>query len=279
MGGSAIVEIIFGLPGIGNTLINAIFNRDYPVVQAATMMLAVRLHLREPHRRPPLRRPRPEDLAGMSQGDFEAPVLAPEGPSEVGAEPVGLRPDAPRSALREVEEPDRDRRRDHRRAQRLHRALRQVPLDDRPGRARRDPAPGPELGAPDGHRRARARHPRPDHPRRPGLAAGGAHLGQHRARPRALDRADLRLLRRQGRHAADAVRRPHVRAAGARARDRDRRSARAEPPERDDRDRDHHHAGLRAGRARRGARGDGLPVRRVGAGARLVALRASWRAT
>jgi peptide/nickel transport system permease protein len=40
MGGSAIVEIIFGLPGIGNTLINAIFNRDYPVVQAATMMLA-----------------------------------------------------------------------------------------------------------------------------------------------------------------------------------------------------------------------------------------------
>jgi peptide/nickel transport system permease protein len=40
MGGSAIVEIIFGLPGVGNTLINAIFNRDYPVVQAATMMLA-----------------------------------------------------------------------------------------------------------------------------------------------------------------------------------------------------------------------------------------------
>jgi peptide/nickel transport system permease protein len=40
MGGSAIVEIIFGLPGVGNTLINAIFNRDYPVVQAATMLLA-----------------------------------------------------------------------------------------------------------------------------------------------------------------------------------------------------------------------------------------------
>jgi peptide/nickel transport system permease protein len=40
MGGSAIVEIIFGLPGVGNTLINAIFNRDYPVVQGATMLLA-----------------------------------------------------------------------------------------------------------------------------------------------------------------------------------------------------------------------------------------------
>ncbi len=40
MGGSAIVEIIFGLPGLGNTLLNAIFNRDYPVVQGATMLLA-----------------------------------------------------------------------------------------------------------------------------------------------------------------------------------------------------------------------------------------------
>lgn len=41
MGGSAIVEVIFGLPGVGNTLINAIFNRDYPVVQGATLMLAL----------------------------------------------------------------------------------------------------------------------------------------------------------------------------------------------------------------------------------------------
>src|SRR6188508_1853738 len=40
MGGSAIVEIIFGLPGIGNTLINAIFGRDYPVIQAMTLMIA-----------------------------------------------------------------------------------------------------------------------------------------------------------------------------------------------------------------------------------------------
>src|ERR671910_1324621 len=40
MGGSAIVEIIFGLPGMGNTLINAIFGRDYPVIQAMTLMIA-----------------------------------------------------------------------------------------------------------------------------------------------------------------------------------------------------------------------------------------------
>ena len=41
MGTAAIVEVIFGLNGIGNTLLQAIFNRDYPVVQAATLYLAV----------------------------------------------------------------------------------------------------------------------------------------------------------------------------------------------------------------------------------------------
>jgi peptide/nickel transport system permease protein len=41
MGGSAIVEVIFGLNGVGNTLVQAIFNRDYPLVQAATLFLAV----------------------------------------------------------------------------------------------------------------------------------------------------------------------------------------------------------------------------------------------
>jgi peptide/nickel transport system permease protein len=41
MGGSIIIEQIFGLPGIGWTMIQAIFNRDYPVVQAASLFLAV----------------------------------------------------------------------------------------------------------------------------------------------------------------------------------------------------------------------------------------------
>ena len=41
MGGAAIVEIIFGLPGVGYVLLNAIFNRDYPVVQGATLLIAV----------------------------------------------------------------------------------------------------------------------------------------------------------------------------------------------------------------------------------------------
>jgi peptide/nickel transport system permease protein len=40
IGGAAIVEIIFGLPGVGYTLLQAVFNRDYPVIQAITLMIA-----------------------------------------------------------------------------------------------------------------------------------------------------------------------------------------------------------------------------------------------
>jgi len=41
MSGAAIVEIIFGLPGVGNLLLQAIFSRDYPLIQATTMLIAV----------------------------------------------------------------------------------------------------------------------------------------------------------------------------------------------------------------------------------------------
>jgi peptide/nickel transport system permease protein len=41
MGTSAIIEVIFGLNGVGNTLLQGIFNRDYPLVQAATLYLAI----------------------------------------------------------------------------------------------------------------------------------------------------------------------------------------------------------------------------------------------
>jgi peptide/nickel transport system permease protein len=37
---AAVVEIIFGLPGVGYTLLNAIFQRDYPVIQNATLLIA-----------------------------------------------------------------------------------------------------------------------------------------------------------------------------------------------------------------------------------------------
>lgn len=40
MSGAAIVEVIFGLPGVGYTLIQAIFGRDYTLVETTTMLLA-----------------------------------------------------------------------------------------------------------------------------------------------------------------------------------------------------------------------------------------------
>lgn len=41
LGSSAIIEVVFGLNGIGNTLLQAIFNRDYTLVQAAVLYLAI----------------------------------------------------------------------------------------------------------------------------------------------------------------------------------------------------------------------------------------------
>jgi peptide/nickel transport system permease protein len=40
MGGSLIVESIFLIPGVGSLLVNAIFTRDFPVVQAGTLVIA-----------------------------------------------------------------------------------------------------------------------------------------------------------------------------------------------------------------------------------------------
>jgi peptide/nickel transport system permease protein len=40
IGGAAVVEIIFGLPGVGYTLLNAIFQRDYPLIQNAVLVIA-----------------------------------------------------------------------------------------------------------------------------------------------------------------------------------------------------------------------------------------------
>lgn len=41
LGGSVIVEQVFGLPGIGWFLVQGVFNRDYPVVQTTALFLAV----------------------------------------------------------------------------------------------------------------------------------------------------------------------------------------------------------------------------------------------
>ena len=41
LGGSAITETIFSLPGIGRLMINAIYTRDYPVVQGGILFIAL----------------------------------------------------------------------------------------------------------------------------------------------------------------------------------------------------------------------------------------------
>jgi peptide/nickel transport system permease protein len=41
VGGTLVVENVFALPGIGNLMIQSIFNRDFPVVQGVTLVFAV----------------------------------------------------------------------------------------------------------------------------------------------------------------------------------------------------------------------------------------------
>jgi peptide/nickel transport system permease protein len=41
LNGTVMVEIVFGIPGIGNTLVNAVFSRDYPVIQGTVLYIAV----------------------------------------------------------------------------------------------------------------------------------------------------------------------------------------------------------------------------------------------
>jgi peptide/nickel transport system permease protein len=41
VGGTLIIEQVYALPGIGQLMISAIFNRDFPVVQAVTLVFAV----------------------------------------------------------------------------------------------------------------------------------------------------------------------------------------------------------------------------------------------
>jgi peptide/nickel transport system permease protein len=41
VGGTLVVENVFALPGIGNLMLTAIFNRDFPVVQGVTLVFAL----------------------------------------------------------------------------------------------------------------------------------------------------------------------------------------------------------------------------------------------
>ena len=41
LGGTMIIETIFGIPGMGDLIINAVNGRDYPVVQIGAIFLAI----------------------------------------------------------------------------------------------------------------------------------------------------------------------------------------------------------------------------------------------
>jgi peptide/nickel transport system permease protein len=41
VGGTLIIEQVFAVPGIGQLMINSIFQRDFPVVQAVTLVFSV----------------------------------------------------------------------------------------------------------------------------------------------------------------------------------------------------------------------------------------------
>jgi len=41
IGGTVVIENVFSIPGLGNLLVRAVLTRDYFVVQAVTLILAV----------------------------------------------------------------------------------------------------------------------------------------------------------------------------------------------------------------------------------------------
>ena len=100
IGASAVVEMIFNLPGLGYTLLQSLTYRDYPILAVDRAPDRGRLPRLQPDRRHPLRRPRPED-----RGRVTAATEAWE------AVPRRRRLALPR----EVAQPDRDRRRGDRR--------------------------------------------------------------------------------------------------------------------------------------------------------------------
>ena len=60
IGGTVIIENVFAIPGIGQLMLNSIFERDFPVVQGVTLVFAVMVVLRQPARGHRLRDARPE---------------------------------------------------------------------------------------------------------------------------------------------------------------------------------------------------------------------------
>ena len=64
IGGSVIVESIFAIPGMGQLMVQAVFERDYPVIMGNLVIVATITSDRQPLRRPHLQPGRPADPLG-----------------------------------------------------------------------------------------------------------------------------------------------------------------------------------------------------------------------
>ena len=69
VGATVIIEQIFAIPGIGQLMINAIFQRDFPVVQGVTLVFAIMVVLGQPARGHVLRGARPESEVRHGERD------------------------------------------------------------------------------------------------------------------------------------------------------------------------------------------------------------------
>ena len=54
LGGIAVIETVFTIPGLGRLIVDSIFQRDYPVIQGCLLFVAFVLCARQPDRRPAL---------------------------------------------------------------------------------------------------------------------------------------------------------------------------------------------------------------------------------
>ena len=83
LGGVVVTESVFAIPGVGRLVVDAILQRDYPVIQGVLLIFSADLRRREPDHRSPLRGDRPAhpllsrrmaDLAAETATDLEAPA-------------------------------------------------------------------------------------------------------------------------------------------------------------------------------------------------------------
>ena len=61
LSGAFVVETIFAWPGVGRTVVEAVFSRDYPVVQAGVLFTSIAVRGIEPPGRSVVRTGRSED--------------------------------------------------------------------------------------------------------------------------------------------------------------------------------------------------------------------------